>query len=53
MDKLQQARLEIDAVDREMAQLFVRRMRAAEEVAAYKKEHALPILNRERNYRYV
>lgn len=45
MDKLQQARLEIDAVDREMAQLFVRRMRAVEAVADYKREHGLPVFD--------
>lgn len=45
MDLLEQARLEINEVDREMAELFVRRMRAAEKVAAYKKEKGLPVLD--------
>ena len=45
MDQLQKARQEIDAVDREMAQLFVRRMRAVEAVADYKREFGLPILD--------
>ena len=45
MDKLQQARQEIDAIDREMAQLFVRRMRAVEAVADYKREHGLPVFD--------
>lgn len=45
MDKLQQARQEIDAVDREMAQLFIRRMRAVEAVSDYKREHGLPIFD--------
>ena len=44
-DKLEAARLEIDAVDREMAALFVRRMRAVEGVADYKRAHGLPILD--------
>lgn len=42
-DLLTKARAEINEIDKEMAELFVRRMRAAEAVAAYKKEHALPI----------
>ena len=45
MDQLQQAREEIDRVDKEMAQLFVRRMRAVEMVSDYKREHGLPIFD--------
>ena len=45
MDELQQAREEIDRVDREMAQLFVRRMRAVEQVADYKRAHGLPVFD--------
>lgn len=45
MDLLEQARREINEVDREMAELFERRMRAAEKVAAYKKEKGLPVLD--------
>ncbi len=45
---LSEARREINEVDAAMAELFVRRMRAAEKVAQYKKEHALPILDAER-----
>lgn len=44
-DLLAKARNEINEIDAQMAELFVRRMRVAEEVAAYKKEHALPILD--------
>ncbi len=44
-DLLAEARREINEVDAEMAKLFVRRMRAAEKVAEYKKMHALPILD--------
>ncbi len=43
MDKLNEARFEIDAVDREMAALFERRMRAVRSVADYKRAHGLPI----------
>lgn len=45
MDGLQEARKIINEVDEQMAQLFVRRMQAAEMVAAYKQEHGLPILD--------
>ena len=41
--KLDDARKEIEEVDRGMAALFERRMRAVEAVAAYKKEHGLPV----------
>lgn len=44
-EKLQNARKEINAVDREMAELFVRRMKAVEAVAEYKKEHKMPIFD--------
>lgn len=47
-DKLQQAREIINEVDEKMAELFVRRMKAAELVYEHKKEHGLPILDRER-----
>ena len=45
MDRLEQAREIINRVDTEMARLFEERMGAAREVAAYKKEHGLPILD--------
>ena len=45
MDKLQEARKIIDKVDTEMAQLFARRMEAVETVAAYKRDHGLPIFD--------
>lgn len=45
MDKLQQARQQINAIDKEMAALFVQRMDAAAQVVAYKTEHGLPILD--------
>ncbi|MBO7273768.1 MAG: 3-dehydroquinate synthase [Clostridia bacterium] len=44
-DFLMQARAEINEVDKQMASLFVRRMKAAERIAVYKEEHALPILD--------
>lgn len=45
MDKLQEARRIISEVDTQMAELFVRRMRAAEQVAEYKKERGLPVFD--------
>ncbi len=43
MDKLQSARAEINEIDKEMAELFRRRMAAARSIAEYKKEHGLKI----------
>lgn len=47
-DSLDKARKEINKIDKEMAELFVRRMRAAEAVAEYKKERGLAILDETR-----
>ncbi len=52
-DLLVQARAEINEIDKQMAELFLRRMRAAEKVAAYKKEHALPIFDAAREAEVV
>ena len=41
--KLEEARAVINEVDARMAELFVRRMQAAETVYEYKKENGLPI----------
>ena len=43
MDELERARKRINEIDREMAALFVQRMEASEAVAAYKREHGLPV----------
>ena len=43
MNKLEQARQDINRIDAEMAKLFAQRMRAVQLVAAHKKEHGLPI----------
>lgn len=45
MKKLSEARREIDEIDREMARLFVKRMAAATDVAAYKKENGLSVFD--------
>lgn len=48
MDKLLVAREKINSVDSKMAKLFKERMEAVREVAEYKAEHALPILDANR-----
>ena len=47
-NKLDVARRIINEVDSQMAELFVKRMRAAETVYEYKKELGLPILDQKR-----
>ena len=46
--KLDEARRIINEVDSKMAELFVKRMHAAEMVYEYKKEYGLPILDKKR-----
>ena len=46
--ELCEIRAKIDAVDDQLLSLFLERMALSEEVAAYKKEHHLPILNKQR-----
>lgn len=46
--ELSEIRNQIDSVDDRLLSLFLERMTLAEEVAAYKNEHHLPILNKER-----
>ena len=52
-DKLIKARSEINEIDRKMADLFVRRMKAVEAVAEYKKERGLAILDEARENEVV
>ena len=47
-NKLEEARRIINEVDSQMAELFVKRMRAAELVYEHKKEYGLPILDQNR-----
>ena len=47
-NKLEEARRIINEVDSQMAELFVKRMRAAELVYEHKKEYGLPILDQKR-----
>ena len=46
--ELSEIREKINAVDDQLLQLFLERMSLAEDVAAYKNEHHLPILNKQR-----
>ena len=46
--ELSEIREKINAVDDQLLDLFLKRMELAEEVAAYKNEHHLPILNKQR-----
>lgn len=45
MNKLEEARLEINRIDREIARLFQERMKAVESVIEYKIENNLKILD--------
>ena len=46
--ELSDIRMKIDDLDEQILDLFLQRMTLAEDVAAYKNEHHLPILNKER-----
>ena len=50
MSELDDCRVEINKIDKEMAKLFEERMTVSKKIAEYKLSHALPILdeNRER-----
>ena len=52
-NKLEQARNIINEVDARMAELFVKRMRAAEMVYEHKKEYGLPILDQKRETQVI
>ena len=52
-DLLAKARAEINEVDRQMAELFCRRFRAAEQVAAYKKSRGMPVLDPKREQEVI
>ena len=47
-NKLEEARRIINEVDSQMAELFIKRMRAAEMVYEHKKEYGVPILDQKR-----
>ena len=46
--ELSEIRSRIDGIDQQLLRLFLQRMDLAEDVAAYKREHSLPICNKPR-----
>lgn len=48
MSALDEARKEIELIDKEMAALFEKRMKSANTIAKYKIEHGLPVVDKER-----
>lgn len=48
MAGLEDYRVEIDNIDKELVELLDKRMRVAEKVGSYKKEHNLPVLDLQR-----
>ncbi len=52
-NKLQEARVKINRIDKEMAALFEERMKAVEDVASYKAEHNLPIFDSQREQEVI
>lgn len=53
MSKLERARLEINEVDAQIAELFERRMKAVESVIEYKLENNLPIFDASREEQVI
>ena len=53
MSKLDDARENINIIDEEMAKLFEKRMKAVEDIAKYKKENSLPVLDEKREEEVV
>ena len=45
---LQKIRANIDAIDLKLLELLAKRFEVAKDVAAYKKEHGLPVLDKSR-----
>ncbi len=46
--KLEALRKEIEAVDKEMLELFIKRMDISYQIGSYKKEHHLPVFDEKR-----
>lgn len=53
MNEIEQCRKEIDEIDKELVNLFERRMDVAIRVANYKKENDLPIYDEERESKVI
>ena len=52
-NSLDKSRKEINEIDRQMAELFVQRMRVVEAVAEYKKEHDIAIIDKAREAQVI
>ncbi len=50
---INELRQEIDSIDKQLCELFERRMKTAAGIAAYKKENGLPVFDRERERKVV
>ena len=48
MTDLQKTRAAVDEIDREIAELFEKRMRLTEDIAEYKLEHGMRVVDPER-----
>lgn len=46
--ELSECRAKLDEIDEQIVKLFEERMEISEQVASYKKEHALPVLDESR-----
>ena len=53
MSQLDQYRQQIDAIDAELVQLFLKRMAVTQKVGEYKKEQGLPVLDSQREKQVI
>lgn len=53
MQDLQQLRQQIDAIDQQLGQLFLQRMEVVRQVASYKLEQGLPVLQPQREQQVI
>ena len=53
MNNLEQARLVINEVDKELVELFKKRMAASKIIALYKKENNIAVLDKKRDYSLI
>lgn len=53
MNELEKYRKEIDEIDRQLIELFEKRMNVSAKVAEYKKENNIPIYNGERESQVI
>lgn len=53
MNKLEKARIEINDIDRDMARLFEKRMKAVEDVILFKLENDMPIFDKSREMEVI